>query len=109
MSVARWLLALLPVLGLLVACDPGYGFTVHSQCDRPVKVEFFDSNEFDRAKLSKVRYPTTVPPHSDTTWSTLDPDIEPPYGLLLVNGPRAGDLLKASKPEIRLPTSVCPN
>jgi hypothetical protein len=39
---------------LLVACDPGYGFTVQSRCDMPVRVEFFDSNEFDRATPSQV-------------------------------------------------------
>jgi hypothetical protein len=50
-----------------------------------------------------------IPPEASFAWSTLDPDIEPPYGLLLVSGPRAGDLLKASKPEIRLPTSTCPS
>jgi hypothetical protein len=94
--------------GLLVACDPGYGFTVHSPCDVRIRVAFFDSNEFDRATRSQVRHPTTVPPHSDTTWSTIDPDIEPPYGLLLIDGPRAGDLLQSTTPEVTIPDSACP-
>jgi hypothetical protein len=92
----------------LVACDPGYGFTVHSRCDTPVRVAFFDSNEFDRATPGQVRYPTTVPPHSDTTWSHIDPDIQPPYGLLLIDGPRAGDLLQSTTPEVTIPDSACP-
>jgi hypothetical protein len=106
-TVTRWLLAG-SVCALLVGCDPGYGFTVHNRCDAAIKVQFFDSNEFDRAIPSRVRYPTTIPPHSDTTWSTIDPDIEAPFGLLLIDGPRAGDLLKSATPEVAIPMSACP-
>jgi hypothetical protein len=92
----------------LTACDPGYGFTVHSPCDAPIKVDFFDSDEFDRATLANTRYPTKVEPHSTTTWSTIDPDINPPFGLLLVDGPRAGELIKSDTPEVTIPASACP-
>jgi hypothetical protein len=106
-SIARAFIVVACLSGL-TACDPGYGFTVHSPCDAPIKVDFFDFGEFDRATPANTRYSTTVEPHSTTTWSTIDPDINPPFGLLLVNGPREGELIKSETPDVTIPESACP-
>lgn len=57
---------------------------------------------------ANTRYPTTIKPHSTTTYSTIDPDINPPFGLLLVDGPRAGELIKSETPEVTIPEAACP-
>jgi len=89
----------------LTACDPGYGFTVHSPCDAPLRIDLRgDSGESDRM----VRNAVTIEPHSSTTWSIIDADIKPPFGLLLLDGPRAGELIKSETPEVTIPESACP-
>ena len=101
--------AILTFLGLssLAACDPGYGFRTHNPCDTPINVTFLDSDVFDRTAAELGRFSTTLPPHSDITWSTLDANINPPYGIFLVNGPRAGDIIKSQTPEVTIPVSAC--
>jgi len=88
----------------LTACDPGYGFTVHSPYDTPIEVDLLDSDEFGRRGID----PTTIEPHSTTTWTIIDPDINPPFGLLLLVGPRAGELIKSETPDVTTPESACP-
>ena len=101
--------AILTFLGLssLAACDPGYGFRTHNPCDAPIRVTFLDSDEFDQPAAELERFPTTLPAHSDITWSTLDANINPPYGIVLVDGPRAGDIIKSQTPEVTVPVSAC--
>lgn len=94
-------------LSSLAACDPGYSFRTHNPCDTPIKVTFLDSDEFDRTATELGRYPVTLPPHSDITWSTLDASINPPYGIFLVDGPRAGEIIKSQTPEVTVPVSAC--
>jgi hypothetical protein len=101
---------LLAVVGFsaLTACDPGYQFRVHNPCDTPVKATFLDSDQFDRTAAMNGRLPATLPPHSDTSWSTLDRDINPPFGVFLVSGPRAGEIIQSATPEVTIPESACP-
>jgi hypothetical protein len=94
-------------LSALAACDPGYSFRTHNSCDTSIRVTLLDFDEFDRTTAEKSRFPTTLPPHSDITWSTLDADINPPYGVFLVDGPRAGEIIKSQTPEITIPKSAC--
>jgi hypothetical protein len=89
----------------LTACDPGYEFTIHNPCGTRMTVDFRDSDEFGRSGTGGA---VTVGPHSTTEWSVLDPDINPPFGLLLVNGPRAGELIKSEIPDVTIPESACP-
>jgi hypothetical protein len=91
-------------LSPLAACDPGYSFTVHNPCDTPIRVDLRDSNEFGEGGTD----PITVGPHSTTEWTVLDPNINPPFGLLLVDGPRAGERIKSESPEVTIPESACP-
>jgi hypothetical protein len=88
----------------LTACDPGYEFTVHNPCDTPVRVDLRDSDEFGRVGIS----PVTIEPHSTNTWSEIDPDINPPFGALLLNGPRADEIIKSDRPDVTIPESACP-
>jgi len=101
--------AVLTVAGLsaLPACDPGYSFTTHNPCDTPINVTFLDSDEFDRTIAENSRFPTPLPPHSDITWSTLDANINPPFGIFLVDGPREGEIIKSQTPEVTIPLSAC--
>jgi hypothetical protein len=39
----------------------------------------------------------------------LDPDINPPFGVLLLNGPRAGERIKSETPDVAIPESACPD
>ena len=88
----------------LTACDPGYEFTIHNPCDTPMTVDFRDSDEFGQRGTD----PVTVGPHSTTEWTVLDPDINPPFGLLLFDGPRAGERIKSETLEVTIPESACP-
>jgi hypothetical protein len=100
--------ALLACLVLVAtACDPGYEFRVRNPCDTSIRVVFLDSNEFSLSPLEESRLPTKIPARSDRRWSTIDPDIEPPFGVYLVDGPRAGEILKAPNPDITIPRSAC--
>ena len=89
----------------LAACDPGYQFTVHNKCDTPVTVDLGDSNEFNQPGTGGA---VTMEPHSTTSWTMIDAHIIPPFGLLLLDGPRAGDLIKSETPDITIPESACP-
>jgi hypothetical protein len=101
----RVVLVLVGVICLsMTACDPGYGFTVHNPCDAPIKVDLRDSDEFDRVGIS----PVTVEPHSTNTLSKLDSDITPPFGALLLSGPREGEITKSETADVTIPESACP-
>jgi hypothetical protein len=89
----------------LTACDPGYEFTIHNQCDTPMTVDFRDSDEFGRSGTGGA---VTVGPHSTTEWTVVDAHINPPFGLLLLDGPRAGERIKSETPEVTIPVSACP-
>jgi hypothetical protein len=102
-SIARAFIVVACLSGL-TACDPGYGFTVHNPCDAPITVDLRDSDEFDRVGID----PVTLEPHSTNTWTQIDPDIEPPFGVLLLDGPRAGELIKPETPDVTIPESACP-
>jgi hypothetical protein len=88
----------------LTAFDPGYEFTVHNPCDAAMTVDFRDSDEFGQRGAD----PVTVGPHSTTTWTVLDPDINPPFGLLLLDGPRTGERIESDTPGVTIPESACP-
>jgi hypothetical protein len=88
----------------LTACDPGYEFTVHNPCVDPMTVDFRDSDEFGQRGAD----PGTVGPHSTTTWTVLDPDINPPFGLLLLDGPPTGERIESDTPGVTIPESACP-
>jgi hypothetical protein len=98
--IALWIVAL---LSGLTACDPGYGFTVHNPCHAPMTVDLRDSDEFKRVGIS----PVTIEPHSTSTWTQIDPDINAPFGALLLDGPREGELIKSETPEVTIPESAC--
>jgi hypothetical protein len=89
----------------LTACDPGYEFTIHNPCDTRVSVVFRDSDQFAQSGAGGA---VTISPHSTNSWSRADPDINPPFGALLLNGPRAGELIKSETPEVTIPESACP-
>jgi len=99
--------AFLLVAGLLglTACDPGYEYTIHNPCDAPMTVDFRDSGEFGRVGTGGA---VTIGPRSTSSWSRVDPDINPPFGVLLLNGPRKGELLKSAEPNVTIPESACP-
>jgi hypothetical protein len=96
-------LLIVTFLSALTACDPGYEFTIHNPCDAPIRVDLRDSDEFDRVGIS----PVTLEPYSTNTWSKIDPDIKPPFGALLLSGPREGDLIKSETPDVTIPESGC--
>jgi hypothetical protein len=50
----------------------------------------------------------TLDPRSTNTWSEIDPHIKPPFGALLLNGPREGAIIKSEMPEVTFPDSACP-
>ena len=97
-------LLIITLLSALTACDPGYEFTIRNPCDTSMTVDFRDSNEFGEHGTD----PVTVGPHSTTEWTVLDPNINAPFGLLLLDGPRAGDRIKSETPEVTIPKSACP-
>jgi hypothetical protein len=39
----------------------------------------------------------------------IDPDINPPFGALLLSGPHEGELIKSDTPEVTIPESACPH
>jgi len=92
-------------LSALTACDPGYEFTIRNQCDTRITVDFGDSDEFGQNGLGGA---VTMEPHSTVSWTVVDADVNPPFGLLLVDGPRAGDLIKSETPDVTVPESACP-
>jgi hypothetical protein len=87
----------------LTACDPGYEFTIHNPCDTPMTVDFRDSHEFGQRGTD----PVTVGPHSTTEWTVVDAHINPPFGFLLLDGPRAGERIKSETPEVTIRVSAC--
>lgn len=89
----------------LTACDPGYEFAVHNPCDAPVTVDLRDSDEFGRRGTGGA---ITMGPHSTNSWSMIDPHITPPFGVLLLDGPREGELIKSETAEVTIPESACP-
>jgi hypothetical protein len=89
----------------LAACDPGYEYTIHNPCDTPVSVDFRDSDQFGQSGTGGA---VTISPHSTSSWSRADPDISPPFGVLLLDGPRAGELIKSESPDMAIPKSACP-
>jgi hypothetical protein len=89
----------------LTACDPGYDFTVHNRCDSPLTVVLRDSDEFGQTGTGDA---VTLEPRSTNTWTEIDPDINPPFGVLLLNGPRKGERIKSEEPDVTIPESACP-
>jgi hypothetical protein len=89
----------------LMACDPGYEFTIHNPCDTLVSVDFRDSDQFGQSGTGGA---VAISPHSTSSWSRADPDINPPFGVLLLDGPRAGELIKSETPGVTIPESACP-
>jgi hypothetical protein len=102
-SIARAFIVVACLSGL-TACDPGYEFTIHNPCDAPITVDLRDSDEFRRVGIS----PVTIEPHSTSSWSQIDPDINAPFGALLLDGPREGELIKSETPDVTIPESACP-
>jgi hypothetical protein len=49
-----------------------------------------------------------APIHSSSTWTQIDPDINAPFGALLLDGPREGELIKSETPDVTIPESACP-
>jgi hypothetical protein len=64
-----------------------------------------DSDEFGQSGTGDA---VTIGPHSTNTWSEIDPDMNPPFGVLLLDGPRAGERIKSDAPEVTIPESACP-
>jgi hypothetical protein len=89
----------------LTACDPGYDFTIHNPCDAPMTVDLRDSDEFGRSGTGGA---VTVASHSTNSWSQIDPHINPPFGVLLLDGPREGELIESDEPDVTIPESACP-
>jgi hypothetical protein len=102
-NIARAFIVVACLSGL-TACDPGYGFTVNNPCDAPITVDLRDSDEFKGVGIS----PVTIEPHSTSTWTQIDPDINAPFGALLLDGPREGALIKSETPDVTIPESACP-
>jgi hypothetical protein len=90
----------------LTACDPGYEFTIHNPCDSRMTVDYGDSDESDHRL---TRDAVMIPPHATSSWTDLDDDINPPFGLLLLDGPRAGERIQSDEPKITIPESACPS
>ena len=105
MRLAQALIVVACLSGL-TACDPGYEFTVHNRCGTPMTIVLRDSDEFGQSGTGDA---VTIGPHSTNTWSEIDPDINPPFGLLLLDGPRAGERIKSGEPNITIPESACPS
>lgn len=103
----RFAAAFTVVAGLsgLTACDPGYEFTIHNPCAAPMKVDLRDSDELERSGTGGA---VTIAPHSTNTWSQIDPDINPPFGVLLLDGPLEGEFIKSDEPDVTIPASACP-
>jgi hypothetical protein len=95
------------VVGLsgLTACDPGYTFTIHNPCDAPIRAVLRDSDEFGQSGTGDA---VTIAPHSTNSWTEIDSDINPPFGVLLLNGPRTGERIKSGEPDVTIPDSACP-
>jgi hypothetical protein len=91
-------------LSWLTACDPGYTFTIRNPCNTPMTVDFRDSNEFSQRGAD----PVTVGPNSTTEWTVLDAEIMPPFGVLLLDGPREGERISSETPDVTIPESACP-
>lgn len=89
----------------LAACDPGYEFTIHNRCDFPMTVDYGDSDESDHRL---TRDAVTIAPLATSSWTDLDDDINPPFGVLLLNGPRKGERIKSDEPNVTIPESACP-
>ena len=106
----RWserIAAALMVVGLsgLTACDPGYTFTIRNPCDSAMTVDYGDSDESDHRL---TRDAVTIAPRATSSWTDLDDDINPPFGVLLLNGPRTGERIKSGEPDVTIPDSACP-
>lgn len=89
----------------LAACDPGYEFTIHNRCDFPMTVDYGDSDESDHRL---TRDAVTIAPLATSSWTDLDDDINPPFGVLLLNGPRKGERITSDEPNVTIPESACP-
>jgi hypothetical protein len=64
-----------------------------------------DSDEFGQTGTGDA---VTLEPRSTNTWTEIDPDINPPFGVLLLNGPRKGERIKSEEPDVTIPESACP-
>jgi hypothetical protein len=56
-------------------------------------VDLRDSDEFGRVGISLV----TLEPHSTNDSTQLDSHINPPFGPLLLDGPREGEIIKSGR------------
>ena len=106
----RWserIAAALMVVGLsgLTACDPGYTFPIRNPCDSAMTVDYGDSDESDHRL---TRDAVTIAPRATSSWTDLDDDINPPFGVLLLNGSRTGERIKSDEPDVTIPASACP-
>jgi hypothetical protein len=104
-SMKRLLALLVVSLTGLTACDPGYTFTIHNPCDSTMTVDYGDSDESDHRL---TRDAVTIAPRATSSWTDLDDDINPPFGVLLLNGPRTGERIKSETPDVTIPESACP-
>ena len=68
-------------------------------------VDLRDSGEFGRSGTGGA---VTIALHSTDPWSQIDPDINPPFGVFLLDGPLEGELIKSDEPDVTIPESACP-
>lgn len=102
----KWLVAGV-LLVAMTACDSGYGVKITNLCDLPLNVEIIaDPEDTTGTDSSGEPAATTIAANSDTTLSTIDDDSES-YGILLVTGPRDGEVIRSSDNGVVIPTSAC--
>lgn len=102
----KWLVVGVLLVGM-TACDSGYGVKITNPCDHPLDVEIIaDPENGTGANSSGEHAATTIAADSDTTLSTIDDDSES-YGILLLTGPRAGEVIRSSDNGVVIPSSAC--
>jgi hypothetical protein len=67
-----------------------------------------DYGDSDESGHRLTRDAVTITAHATSSWTDLDDDINPPFGLLLLDGPREGERIKSTEPDVTIPESACP-
>jgi hypothetical protein len=101
-------LLLAATVGALASCDSGYQLTIHSPCDRQLEVDFLaDQSDLPTSGIDVQRTVEIVPANCDNAYGVLDGD-DSAIGILLMSGPRSGDVIRSFENRVIIPRDACP-
>ena len=106
LASVRKALLLAAALLALVSCDPGYTMQIHNGCAVSMRMHLLADPGTDVERYPNV---VVVAAHDDVSYSMIEEDDKSAAGVLLISGPRSGDVVRATDNAVVIPRDACPS